>query len=108
MPADAVIDTAFVGRNQIELLGYRCCDEPIRSFGIDMRHDAGDHIAAALNGAHDGGLASTSGAARPLVLVPVLILAPDIGFVDLNGGAQRRNLANDVRTPWEIASLHSQ
>jgi hypothetical protein len=75
-----------VGRQQANLVGNGLVDELEHGFRIDALENLGNYFALALNGAHDLDLAPTgiARAAAPLIPMAVLVLAADVGFVNLD------------------------
>ncbi len=79
-----VVGGVFVGRDQANLLGHGLTDEGIQRRGIGAGDDACNHITLSADGADNDCLASAAGSRSAFVGMAVLVLAADVGFIDLD------------------------
>src|ERR1700722_4250261 len=86
------IAPVFVGSQKIDLGGDRFTDERAEVFACRVSQDAGDHVALAFHGADHWDFVGRATALLPLISVPVLVLAPDIGLIDLDDAHQLAEL----------------
>ena len=88
---ETTIDRVGVGAEQANLVGNNLVQEIFERDLIDAVNDASDDVALALHRTDDGNFKSvvtTSGGAAALVPMAVLVLAADIGFIDLDDTAE--------------------
>jgi hypothetical protein len=90
--AKALVAGPLVGAEQADLMRDCFANERSQRIGADVVDHAGYHIALALNGADNGGLASQDATptllARPLVFVLIVAFAADESFVNLDNAAK--------------------
>lgn len=77
----ADVGAVFVGREQRNVGADRLVNEPLHGLLADPIKDAGDDLALALRRTNDGGFALAPVAAHLPVVMPVLVVSADIGFV---------------------------
>jgi hypothetical protein len=80
----------FIGSDQANFFGHGLPHEGVESLGIGAVDYAGDDITLAADRADDRNFAGTFAAARsiPLVPMPVVSLAANVGFVNLDNSHQ--------------------
>jgi hypothetical protein len=78
------IARVFVRSNQADFLRNGFANEAVQSVGIGAFYHTRNDIAFALGGANDGFFAFAASAFRALILMPVPVLAADVGFVNFN------------------------
>jgi hypothetical protein len=84
----AAISDTLIGAKQAHLFRNGAAHEALKGSGIDAANHAGDHVSLPANRADDGRFAGTntasSAAPAALIPMPVLRLAADEGFIDLD------------------------
>jgi hypothetical protein len=95
----STIDAAFVRREQADFIGNSFAYETFRVLFGDGPQHAGDNIAFAAHSADDRDLSGRRMFAANAALIGmfVLVLAADVGFIDLNDTAQLVHVALDKR-----------
>jgi hypothetical protein len=87
-----VVSARFIGRHQADFLGYSLFDKAAQGLCGCIFDDLAHHIALPRNRANNGRFASVSRTATAVLLpvypVPVLLLAADLGFIDLDNAHQ--------------------
>jgi hypothetical protein len=87
-----VIATRFVGRDQTDFFGYGLLDKSTQSLCGRVLDDHADDVALASDRADDRGFTRVSRTATavflPVYPVPVLLLAADLGLVNLDNAHQ--------------------
>ena len=80
------VRVVVIGREKANLLGHDLLNEALQHFGTGASDHAGHDIAFALDGSNDRDFAGTgpAGSATALVRMPVLGLAANVGFIDLD------------------------
>ena len=87
----AVIDRAFIGRQQTDFVGNHFADERLSVDAVDVIEYPRDHVALALYGTDDRDFAGSFTARHAVVtLIPVAIFvfSTDVSFVNLNDAAK--------------------
>ena len=89
---EVLVANPLVDANQANFCRDGFTNELSKGRGLNASNDAGDDIALALNSADNSGLAGPEAAAAhaALVLMLVLVLAADEGFIDFDNSAELR------------------
>jgi hypothetical protein len=87
---EALVANPLIGAEQANLFRYSLVDERDQGRGADVIDDAGDDVALAADSASNNRFSGSgrTGLAVALVPMPVLRLATDEGFVDLDNAAE--------------------
>jgi hypothetical protein len=86
----AAIDATFIGRQQTDLIRNDLANERLRILLGNRVQNAGHHVALAANGTDDRGFGGGGmfPAAASLVPMLILVLAADVGLIDLDNAAE--------------------
>jgi hypothetical protein len=98
-----VVNLIVVSCQQANLVGNDLSHKRHGVLGVDVIENAGDHVALALDCANDRRLAGRLRAGLavvPLVPMAILVLAADVGFVDLDNAAQLHRRINQRRADF--------
>lgn len=92
-----IVDFAFVGRQQANLVGNNLTHKSVCIFFADELQNAGHYVALALNGTNDGGLGRDSmfAALTALADVFVAVLPADPSLIDFDDTAKLVHVALD-------------
>ena len=90
------IAAVLIGGDQADLLGHCGADEMAHRAKVGLPEHAGNDRSLPLNSADHDLLADAAGAGRALVPMPVLVLAADVGLVNLNDTHQLAELGIDA------------
>jgi hypothetical protein len=103
-----VIGRVFVGRDQADLFGHGLANEGVQRCGVGVGDDARNDVAFPLDGTDNDFLASTARSWSALVGMAVLVLATDIGFVDLDDAHEFAELGVDETGANAVAHIPSR
>jgi hypothetical protein len=87
-----LVANPLIGADQADLVRHGFIDEGFQGRLLDVRNDASDHVTLAADCANDNGFSGSGRAGLPIALIPmpVLRLAADESFVNLNDAAKLR------------------
>ena len=80
----ADVGTVLIGCEQIDFGRNRFADEALKGLSIGVPNYPSDHVALTADRADHDFLAGSAGSWRPLIPMPVLVFAADVGFVHLD------------------------